>query len=228
MERMSESMKGDFVGIGVSFYPENDTIVVINAIKGGPSDKAGILGGDRIVSANGKGLTGKNVTSDSLVGSLKGKINTTVDLEVKRPGKTALLKMKVTRDVVPIISIDASYMLTDKLGYVKINRFAETTPTEFKDALQQLKRDGATKIVLDLRDNPGGYISAAEQVVDEFLKEDRLILFTKTKPEISKTPLRQTAGSSRMQKCLYWSMKILPLPVRLWPAPCRTTIKVLL
>jgi carboxyl-terminal processing protease len=181
MERMSESMKGDFVGIGVSFYPENDTIVVINAIKGGPSDKAGILGGDRIVSANGKGLTGKNVTSDSLVGSLKGKINTTVDLEVKRPGKTALLKMKVTRDVVPIISIDASYMLTDKLGYVKINRFAETTPTEFKDALQQLKRDGATKIVLDLRDNPGGYISAAEQVVDEFLKEDRLILFTKNK-----------------------------------------------
>lgn len=89
--------------------------------------------------------------------------------------------MKVTRDVVPIISIDASYMLTDKLGYVKINRFAETTPTEFKDALQQLKRDGATKIVLDLRDNPGGYISAAEQVVDEFLKEDRLILFTKNK-----------------------------------------------
>ncbi|HEA30181.1 MAG TPA: S41 family peptidase [Leeuwenhoekiella sp.] len=181
MQRMSESMKGDFVGIGVSFYTENDSIVVINAIKDGPSDLAGIMGGDRIVSANGVNLTGKSITNDSLVGSLKGKINTTVDIKIKRPGQSSLMDVEVTRDVVPIISIDASYMLTDKLGYVKINRFAETTPDEFRNALQKLKRKGATQIALDLRDNPGGYISAAEQVVDEFLKEDKLILFTKNK-----------------------------------------------
>ncbi|MGB3774948.1 MAG: S41 family peptidase [Leeuwenhoekiella sp.] len=181
MQRISESMKGDFVGIGVSFYTENDTIVVINAIAGGPSDRAGIQGGDRIVSADGTKLTGLNITNDSLVGNLKGKINTVVGLKIKRPGTKKLVDVQVTRDVVPIISIDASYMLTDTLGYIKINRFAESTPEEFQTALQKLKKSGATQIALDLRDNPGGYISAAEQVVDEFLDEDKLILFTKNK-----------------------------------------------
>lgn len=181
MQRISDNMKGDFVGIGVSFFTEKDTIVVINAIKDGPSDKAGILGGDRIVSADGVNLTGKNITNDSLMGSLKGKINTTVAINIKRPGKEELIALEVTRDVVPIISIDASYMLTENLGYVKINRFAESTPQEFQNALKILKNQGATQIALDLRDNPGGYISAAEEVADEFLDEDKLILFTKNK-----------------------------------------------
>lgn len=181
MAQVAESMKGDFVGIGVSFYIERDTIVVIQPIPGGPSDLAGIKTGDRIVSADGAALTGKEFTSDSIAGHLKGQIDTKVGLKVKRPGITGLKDFEVTRATVPIQSVDAAYMLTEKLGYVKINRFAETTPDEFKDALQKLKSSGATQIVLDLRDNPGGYITAAEKVVDEFLEDGKLILFTKNK-----------------------------------------------
>lgn len=183
-----ENMKGDFVGIGIQFYPYKDSIAVIQAIKGGPSANAGIKGGDRIVYANDVLLTGNNISDDSLSSLLKGKINTTVHLKVKRQGVEGLLNYTVTRGVVPISSVEASYMLTTKLGYIKINRFAESTHKEFKTALTQLKKQGATKIALDLRDNPGGYISSAERIVDEFLEDDKLILFTKNKTgKINKT-----------------------------------------
>lgn len=181
LQEVSESMKGDFVGIGISFYNFNDTIAVIQAIPGGPSEKAGIRGGDRIVAADNQSLTGADVLDDSITNQLKGQINTKVALKVKRPGVDGLLDFKVTRSVVPLKSVDASYMATDTLGYIKINRFAESTPEEFEKALLSLKRKGARQLVLDLRGNPGGYISAAEQIADQFLKEDQLILFTKNK-----------------------------------------------
>lgn len=181
LELVSESMKGDFVGIGVTFYSFKDSIAVIQAIPGGPSEKAGIRGGDRIVYADDELLTGKVVNDDSLTKKLKGEIATSVNLKIKRPGVNKLLDYKVTRAMVPLRSVDASYMITDKLGYIKINRFAESTPSEFSAALRDLKRKGATELVLDLRDNPGGYISAAQQVADEFLENDKLILFTKNK-----------------------------------------------
>ncbi|WP_242092554.1 S41 family peptidase [Aestuariivivens sediminicola] len=181
MARVAEEMRGDFVGIGVSFYTYKDTITVIRAIENGPSEKAGIKGGDRIIMANGDSLVGKDVTDESLVNKLKGGINSKVHLKVYRRGEPKLLDFTVKRGVIPIKSVDAAYMLTDKIGYIKINRFAETTFKEFKTALNKLKAEGAAEIALDLRDNPGGFLDIAEKIIDEFLEEDKLILFTKNK-----------------------------------------------
>ena len=181
LQRVSENMKGDFVGIGINFYTYRDTIAVIRAVKDGPSDKAGIKSGDRIVVANGDSIYGKKWSNTDVINKLKGEINTLVDLKVYRRDEANLLDFTVKRDHVPINSVDASYMLTDNIGYIKINRFAESTYKEFKDGLDALQEQGATQLVLDLRDNPGGFLSIAEQIVDEFLEEDKLILFTKNK-----------------------------------------------
>ena len=181
MERVTENMKGDFVGIGVNFYTYKDTIAVIRAIEGGPSDKAGIKGGDRIIMANGDSLFGNVLKDGEIVEKLKGPINSKVDLKVYRKGEPKLLDFTVKRANIPIKSVDAAYMLTKDLGYIKINRFAETTYKEFKKGLISLKDSGATKIALDLRDNPGGFLGIAEQIADEFLEDGKLILFTKNK-----------------------------------------------
>lgn len=178
---VSENMQGDFVGIGVSFYNVNDTVVVIQALKGGPSEKIGIQGGDRILYANGTPLFNMNIPTDSLTKHLKGKMNSPVTLKVKRQGTEDLLTFKVKRGRVPLKSVDAAYMLSPTLGYIKVNRFAETTYKEFKNALKKLKKEGATAITLDLRDNPGGYLAEAIKIVDEVLEDEKLILFTKNK-----------------------------------------------
>ncbi|WP_339918022.1 S41 family peptidase [Yeosuana marina] len=181
MQRVTENMKGDFVGIGVSFYTYKDTIAVIRSVEGGPSDKAGIKGGDRIIMANGDSLSGKFLKDDQIVDKLKGPINSKVDLKIYRKGEPKLLDFKVKRSNIPIKSVDASYMLTKDLGYIKINRFAETTYKEFEKGIRKLEDLGATKMVLDLRDNPGGFLGIAEKVADEFLEDGKLILFTKNK-----------------------------------------------
>lgn len=178
---VTESMQGGFVGIGVSFENINDTIVVIQPLMGGPSEKIGIKGGDRILYANDAQLFNKNISNDSLISTLKGKKDSEVTLKIFRKGLKDLLTFNVKRDHVPLTSVDASYMLTEELGYIKINRFAETTFKEFKESLQKLKKQGASKIALDLRDNPGGYLSEAISIVDEFLTDGKLILFTKNK-----------------------------------------------
>ena len=181
MARVTEDMKGDFVGIGVSFYTYKDTIAVIRAIENGPSAKAGIRGGDRIIMANGDSLFGNNLKDGEIIKKLKGPYNSKVDLKVYRKGEPELLEFTIKRRFIPIKSVDASYMLTEKLGYIKINRFAETTYKEFKAGIEKLEALGATEIALDLRDNPGGFLGIAEQIVDEFLEDDKLILFTKNK-----------------------------------------------
>lgn len=178
---VSENMKGDFVGIGVSFYSINDTIAVIQPLEGGPSEKVGIQGGDRILYANGQPLFNKNISNDSITEHLKGEENTKVVLKVYRKGSPELLEFNVKRGRVPLRSVDAAYMLTDNLGYIKINRFAESTYKEFRENLLKLKEKGATKIALDLRNNPGGYLGEATRIVDEFLPDDKLILITRNK-----------------------------------------------
>lgn len=178
---VTENMQGDFVGIGVSFYNVNDTVVVIQALEGGPSEKLGIRGGDRILYADDAQLFNKNFSNDSLTRFLKGEEDSKVTLKVLRQGIEDLLTFKIRRGRVPIKSVNAAYMLTDKLGYIKINRFAETTYKEFRKSLEKLKEQGATQIALDLRDNPGGYLSEAINIADEFLKDDKLILYTKNK-----------------------------------------------
>ncbi len=181
MKEVSENMKGDFVGIGVSFYMYRDTITVIRPIKNGPSYRRGIKPGDRILTANGDTLFRKRISNSEIVNRLKGKAGSRVRLGVYRKSENRFFDVTIRRDRVPIKSVDAYYMLSDDMGYIKINRFAESTFAEFVDALQKLKIRGAEKLVLDLRDNPGGYLGIAEQLADEFLEEGKLILFTKNK-----------------------------------------------
>jgi len=181
MARVAEEMKGDFVGIGISFYTYKDSIAVIRAIENGPSAKAGILGGDRIIMADGDSLYGDNFKDGDLVKKLKGPMDSKVNLKVYRKGEPKLLNITVKRGKIPIKSVDAAYMLTAKLGYIKVNRFAESTYKEFKAGIENLEALGATEIAIDLRDNPGGFLGIAEQIVDEFLEDDKLILFTKNK-----------------------------------------------
>jgi len=181
MEKVSENMKGDFVGIGINFYPYKDTIAVIRTIENGPSFLKGIKPGDRILKANNDTLYGKAYISDSVVQKLKGRKGSSVKLTIYRKSEDRTFSVNVKRDVVPIKSVTAYYMLTDDMGYIKVNRFAESTFKEFRAALRELRKQGAKKLTLDLRDNPGGYLGIAEQMADEFLEDGKLILFTKNK-----------------------------------------------
>lgn len=181
MKRVAENMKGDFVGIGINFYMYRDTITVIRTVENGPSDNKGILPGDRIMVADQDTLYGQGLPSDRIVSKLKGFKGTKVDLKVYRKSEDRFFTVTIKRDRIPIRSVDSYYMLTQNMGYIKINRFAETTYREFRDAIRELQQQGAQKLVLDLRDNPGGYLGIAEQLADEFLPDDKLILYTKNK-----------------------------------------------
>ncbi len=181
MAEVSENMKGDFVGIGINFYMYRDTISVIKTIENGPSFIKGIEPGDRILKADGSQLFGKDFPSGVVVDKLKGKRGTTVNLEIFRKKEKKIFSVDVKRNTIPLKSVDAYYMLTKDMGYIKVNRFAESTYKEFKTALKNLQKQGAKKLTLDLRDNPGGYLGIAEQMADEFLKDGKLILFTKNK-----------------------------------------------
>ncbi len=187
-EDNADDMRGNFVGIGVSFYVYKDTIAVIRTVDDGPAAIAGIKSGDRILYADEVQLFGESFDRDSITKYLKGEINSKVKLKIFRPsntkenkGEEELLTFKVKRKRVPLVSVDASYKLTDEVGYIKVNRFSETTYDEFKEALDKLLDESITKLVLDLRNNPGGYISSAEKIIDEFLDDDKLILITKNK-----------------------------------------------
>ena len=195
MESVAENMKGDFVGIGIQFRRVGDTVTVLRAIKEGPSDKKGIIAGDKILMADGDTLYGKRILSSELVKKLKGKIGTSVKLKVYRKAEDRFFDVTLKRDVVPIRSVVAYHMLTPDMGFIKINRFAESTFSEFKSALSKLQAQGAQKLVLDLRDNPGGYLGIAEKLADEFLGKDKLIFFTKNKKGNIKRALATKRGT---------------------------------
>ncbi|RZK10733.1 MAG: S41 family peptidase [Flavobacterium sp.] len=181
MEGVSQSMKGDFVGIGIHFYMVGDTIAVIKPIENGPSAKAGIQAGDRILFAGKDRLFGKKIPQDTLFSKLKGNAGSEVQLTVFRKTQNKKFDVTVKRDVVPIKSVDVALMLDKTTGYIKINRFAETTYAEFKKGLLSLKKQGAKALVIDVRDNGGGYLEKAVEIADDFLKKDQLIVFTKNK-----------------------------------------------
>ncbi|NNF20109.1 MAG: S41 family peptidase [Flavobacteriaceae bacterium] len=181
MKQVSENMKGDFVGIGVNFYMYKDTIAVIRAVQNGPSEEKGIKPGDRILMANTDTLFGKRLPSADIVSKLKGKEGTSVKLKIYRKTGDKTFDVDIRRDRIPLSSVEAQYMLDEDLGYIKVNRFAESTYKEFTRALRNLQKKGAQKLVLDLRDNPGGYLGIAQKMSDEFLQDGKLILFTKNK-----------------------------------------------
>ncbi len=178
---ISESMKGDFVGIGVNFYSYKDTIAVIKPIENGPAEKAGIKEGDRILYADNFQLFGKKLKNEVLFSKLKGEKDSEVLLTVYRKSENKRLKVRVKRDVVSIKSVDVAILLNKTTGYIKINRFAETTGQEFHTALLQLKKSGINSLVIDLRENGGGFMEMAVQIADELLKDKELIVFTKNK-----------------------------------------------
>lgn len=178
VEQINQSMKGDFVGIGINFYLHKDTVVVIKPIKNGPSDKAGIKSGDRILFADKFQLFNKKVSNETLFAKLKGEEGSKVELTIFRKATNKKFKVNVTRDIVPIKSVDIATLIDDKTGYIKVNRFAETTFDEFHKAILKLKNIGATELIIDLRDNGGGYLEIATEMVDEFLKDKDLIVKT--------------------------------------------------
>lgn len=180
-DEVAQSMKGDFVGIGVNFYMYNDTVAVIMPVEKGPAAKAGIKAGDRILFADNTKLFGRKLPTDSLFSKLKGAEGSEVELTIFRKSTNKKIKVRVKRDVVPIKSVDASVMLNNTTGYIKINRFAETTYDEFEVALENVKRSNVQTIILDVRDNGGGYLERAVEIADEFLKKNQLIVFTKNK-----------------------------------------------
>ncbi len=177
----AENMRGDFVGIGVNFYMFKDTIAVIKPIENGPSFKAGIKAGDRILYANSDKLFGKKLETNQLYNKLRGKENSEVILTIFRKSENKTLKIKVSRDVIPIKSVDIALKIDTKKGYIKINRFAETTATEFHEQLTNLKQQGVSELVIDLRENGGGFLERAVEIADELLKDKELIVFTKNK-----------------------------------------------
>ena len=178
VEQVNQSMKGDFVGIGINFYLHKDTVVFIKPIKNGPSDKAGIKSGDRILFADKFQLFNKKVSNETLFAKLKGEEGSKVELTIFRKATNEKFKVNVTRDIVPIKSVDIATLIDDKTGYIKVNRFAETTFDEFHKAILKLKNIGATELIIDLRDNGGGYLEIATEMVDEFLKDKELIVKT--------------------------------------------------
>lgn len=185
---VAESMKGDFVGIGVNFYMYKDTVAVIKPLENGPSAKAGIKAGDRILFANNYKLYGRKLPSDSLFSKLKGEEGSQIQLTIYRKSENKTLKIKLNRDVVPIKSVDVAVMVNPVTGYIKINRFAETTYKEFKIGLEKLQKSGAKSLIIDVRENGGGYMEMAAAIADEFLKDKQLIVFLKNrKGKIDKT-----------------------------------------
>lgn len=179
LQLVTENMQGNFVGIGVQFRMIGDTITVIQPIKGGPSIKKGIKAGDRILIADNDTLFGKKLQSAQILKRLKGQPNTEVNLQMYRKSNDSIFNITLNRNKVNIKSVDVSYMLNDSIGYIKLDRFARNTYKEFKTALDLLLADGMSNLILDLRGNSGGFIDIANKIVDEFLEDGKLIVFTK-------------------------------------------------
>lgn len=172
----NDDLRGSFSGIGVQFTIKRDTVYISNVIHGGPSEKTGILPGDRIIGVDEQPYVGKEVTNEETMHRLKGEKGTQVKLEILRNGEKK--KFTITRGDIPVHSIDATYMLTDELGYIRIRNFGETTYPELLMSLAQLQQDGFKGLVIDLRGNGGGYLASAIQLANEFLPEDKLIVYT--------------------------------------------------
>ncbi len=178
LEAVTANLKGSFSGIGIQFTIQNDTIHVNNVIQGGPSEKVGLMAGDRIVEVDDSAFVGKIVTNEEAMKRLKGEKGSKVKLGVYRPGEKELLHFTVVRGNIPVKSIDAAYMINEKVGYVKVNKFGETTYPELLIALAKLSQKNCEGLIIDLRGNTGGYMAAAIQMVNEFLPNNRLIVYT--------------------------------------------------
>ncbi|MDX1284719.1 MAG: S41 family peptidase, partial [Draconibacterium sp.] len=178
VDRRNEGLKGNFEGIGISFNIFKDTLLVTTAISGGPSEKVGLRPGDRIVEVDGKNIAGIGLKNTDVFDLLRGKKGTKVNLSILRKTEPDLLDFTIIRDKIPIFSLDASYMLDESTGYIKLNKFSATTTEEFVTAMKKLKLQDIKNLILDLRGNGGGYLKTAIEISDQFLEDDKLVVYT--------------------------------------------------
>ncbi len=178
VKELNEPLQGNFDGIGIQFNMATDTLFVIQPVSGGPSEKVGILAGDRIIEVNDTIIAGVKMSTDDVMRRLRGKRGTKVNVKIMRRGVKELLPFTITRDKIPVYSLDASYMVNSRIGYIRINRFGATTGQEFVDALHRLRKAGMKDLILDLQGNGGGYLNAAIEVVNQFLGRKQLIVYT--------------------------------------------------
>ncbi|MBR5542264.1 MAG: S41 family peptidase [Bacteroides sp.] len=197
LQAVNDDLRGSFSGVGVQFTIQQDTIHISNVIPGGPSEKVGIMAGDRIVEINDSAFVGKIVTNDESMKRLKGPKGSEVKLGIFRQGEKEILHFVVVRGDIPVKSIDAAYMLNEKFGYIKINKFGETTYPEMLIALAQLHQQDCQGIVIDLRSNTGGYMGAAIQMVNEFLPKGKLIVYTEGRKSPRENYTSNGTGSSQ-------------------------------
>ncbi len=178
LTEVNEPLEGNFSGIGVQFNMLNDTLIILKTIVNGPSEKVGILAGDRILIVDGDTLAGKRISSDSIVSRLKGPRGTDVNVGIQRKKVDKLIYFNIIRDNIPLYSMDIAYMVRPNIGYLKLNKFSRTTFEEFSEGIIKLLGEGMTKLILDLRGNGGGYLDAAVHIADQFLDEGQLIVYT--------------------------------------------------
>ena len=197
LEAVNDELKGSFSGVGIQFTIQEDTIHINSVIQGGPSEKVGIMAGDRIVEIDDSAFVGKVVTQSECMKRLKGEKGSKVKLGIFRPGEKEILHFTVVRGDIPVKSIDAAYMLNDKFGYIKVNKFGETTYPEFLIALAKLNQKNCQGIVVDLRGNTGGYMVAPIQMVNEFLPNNRLIVYTQGRKSPREDYKSNGTGSSQ-------------------------------
>ena len=175
---LNESLQGSFDGIGVQFNMVEGTLLIIQPVLKGPSEKVGIMAGDRIVTVNDTAIAGVKMSKEEIMKRLRGKKGTTVRLGIMRRGVDGLLTFDVTRDKVPVTTVDAVYMIRPKVGYIRIGNFGATTYKEFMDGVAKLKEQGMKDLILDLQENGGGYLQAAVDIANEFLRKNDLIVYT--------------------------------------------------
>jgi carboxyl-terminal processing protease len=178
MQEVEEEMRGNFSGIGVQFSIQEDTVRVVEVISGGPSSKVGIMPGDRIVSVNDSVIAGVNINNSDVLKLLRGQKNSKVSVGILRKNSDKIVDFEIIRDDIPLFSVDVTYMIDDKTGFLKISRFSDKTYNEFMEGMQKLNQTGAEKVIIDLRQNPGGSLGSVLQIVDEFLNKGEDILYT--------------------------------------------------
>ncbi|GAA5028753.1 peptidase S41 [Marivirga lumbricoides] len=181
LEMVSADLRGNYEGIGIEFNIFKDTLYVVAPLSGGPSESAGLQSGDKIISVNGENIAGIGLTNRQVHEYLRGEKGSEVEVSILRRNADAPMQYTIVRDKIPQFSVDASYMVDDEIGYIKVSRFSATTYTEFIEALKDLKSKGLQKLILDLQDNPGGYMDKAISMADEFLSNNAMIVYTKGK-----------------------------------------------
>lgn len=195
-----ETMQGSFSGIGIQFNMQKDTLYVVQTIAGGPSEKVGILPGDRFIAVDDSIIAGRKLKSTDIMKRLRGPKGTKVNIKVKRGSNAELLEFRITRDDIPLNSIDAVYMADGKTGYIRLSRFAATSYKEFKDAITKLKKQGMQQLILDLTDNGGGYMQIAAQIANEMLNRGNLIVYTRGRKSPRQNLNADGSGTFRTQK----------------------------